>query len=96
MAAYVDSIVVWGHARGRFKAGSCHLCADSLAELHSFAAACGFKRSWYHSGTRMPHYDLVSADRDTAIKHGAVPISSRDLIRRFGRRAKAFISPQTE
>ena len=25
MAIYVDELVVWPHARGRFKAGSCHL-----------------------------------------------------------------------
>ena len=96
MAAYVDSLVVYSHARGKYKAGACHLCADSIAELHAFAAICGFKRSWYHSGTSLPHYDLVSADRDIAIQHGAVPVSSRELILRFGRRSKATISPQTE
>ena len=46
MAVYVDPILVWAHARGKYKAGSCHLAATTVAELHEFASRCGFKRSW--------------------------------------------------
>lgn len=88
MAVYVDELRVWAHARGRYRAGSCHLIADSVPELHAFAAACGFKRSWYHSGASVPHYDLVSAGRDIAVAAGAVEIDWREFVR-IGRRLKS-------
>ena len=81
MAAYVDALQVWPNARGIFRAGSCHLAADTLDELHEFAARLGMRRSWFQSGNgRHPHYDLVKSRRDRAVALGALEVSGRDLV----------------
>ena len=81
MAAYVDALQVWPNARGIFRAGSCHLAADTLDELHEFAARLGMRRGWFQSGNgRHPHYDLVKSRRDRAVALGALEVSGRDLV----------------
>ena len=81
MAAYVDDLQVWPNARGIFRAGSCHLAADTLDELHEFAARLGMRRAWFQSGNgRHPHYDLVKSRRDRAVALGALEVSGRDLV----------------
>ena len=81
MAAYVDALQVWPNARGIFRAGSCHLAADTLDELHEFAARLGMRRVWFQSGNgRHPHYDLVKSRRDRAVALGALEVSGRDLV----------------
>jgi hypothetical protein len=66
MAVYVDEEGIrW---RGR---EWCHLVADSLDELHSFAAKLGLRRSWFQSKTRYPHYDVTTSVRTRAIALGA-------------------------
>lgn len=81
MAAYVDDLQVWPNARGIFRAGSCHLAADTLDELHEFAARLGMRREWFQPGRgRHPHYDLVKSRRDRAVALGAIEVSGRDLI----------------
>lgn len=81
MAAYVDDLQVWPNARGIFRAGSCHLAADTLDELHEFAARIGMKREWFQPGRgRHPHYDLVKSRRDKAVALGALEVSGRDLV----------------
>jgi len=52
---------------------SCHLVADTVAELHSFAACLGLKRSWFQD-KRIPHYDLTRNKRKQAVKLGAIQI----------------------
>ena len=81
MSVYVDELQVWPNAWGPFKAGSCHLAADTLEELHEFAAQLGMRRAWFQEGQgRHPHYDLVKSKRDLAIKLGAKPVTGHDLI----------------
>lgn len=66
MAVYVDDEQIpW---RGKLW---CHLVADSLTELHDFAAALGLKRAWFQSGSRYPHYDVTMSVRDRALRMGA-------------------------
>lgn len=66
MAVYVDSEGIrW---RGR---EWCHLVADSLDELHSFADRLGLKRSWFQSKTLYPHYDVTKTVRNRALALGA-------------------------
>lgn len=78
---YVDDLVVWPNAWGPFKAGSCHLAADTLDELHEFAAKLGMKREWFQGkNPRHPHYDLVKSKRDRAIALGAKPITGREMV----------------
>lgn len=81
MAVYVDDLQAWPNARGIFRAGSCHLAADTLDELHEFAARIGMKREWFQPGRgRHPHYDLVKSRRDRAVALGALEVSGRDLV----------------
>ncbi|AYG47263.1 DUF4031 domain-containing protein [Pseudomonas sp. Leaf58] len=66
MTVYVDAEGIrW---RGR---EWCHLVADSLDELHSFADRLGLKRSWFQSKTLYPHYDVTKSVRSRALAMGA-------------------------
>lgn len=68
----------------------CHLVADTVAELHQFAAYLGLQRSWFQSG-RVPHYDLTKNKRKKAIKLGAVPVDRKQfvlLMREIGAKQK--------
>lgn len=66
MAVYVDAEGIrWrGHEWS-------HLVADSLDELHAFAAKLGLKRSWFQSKTLYPHYDVTKSVRTRALAMGA-------------------------
>jgi len=52
---------------------SCHLIADTLTELHSFAKRLGLKREWFQDKI-LPHYDLTCKKRRLAIRFGAIEI----------------------
>lgn len=83
---YVDRIQQWPTALRCFKAGSCHMWADTPDELHAMAARIGLRRGWYQEHPRLPHYDLTPARRVKAIKAGAV---ERDLRAYFAQRRAA-------
>jgi hypothetical protein len=51
---------------------SCHMYADTLPELHRMADAIGMKREWFQNHRVFPHYDLVAARREAAIRLGAI------------------------
>ena len=78
---YVDDAEV--HTRGF---AWFHLMADSLQELHEFAASIGIPARAFHRGARHPHYDVTVSQRGRALQHGAVSISTRDAVR-IGRQA---------
>lgn len=62
-----------------------HLVADSLAELHEFAARVGLRREWYQSHPRHPHYDLTTAKvAKRAVRAGAKAATAR-VVARMGR-----------
>ena len=66
MAVYVDNLrIPW---RGK---EWCHLLADSLDELHSFAEKLGLKRTWFQSKASYPHYDITTKTREVAVRMGA-------------------------
>lgn len=74
MSVYVDT------ARNKFKRMvMCHLMADTLEELHEFAARLGMKRAWYQP-VSTPHYDLSLSRRALALKLGAVEIDERKVV----------------
>jgi len=87
MTVYVDDAVVrW---RGRRWA---HLMADTLDELHAFAAALGIPRHAFQDKTSGAHYDVTAELREQAIGLGAVAISrhrDREQVRAVIRNAKA-------
>lgn len=62
-----------------------HLMADSIQELHRFAASIGLSARAFHRGARHPHYDVNAIQRWRALQHGATAISARDAVR-IGRR----------
>lgn len=70
MAVYVDdAVTLW---RGHRWA---HLMADTLEELHAFAAALGMPRRAFQDRTSGAHYDVTAELRKRAIALGAIPIS---------------------
>ena len=76
MATYVDRAAwFW---RGKYW---CHLTADSLQELHEFAAELGLKRGWFQEPpkTPYPHYDLTEGKREHALKLGSVELLDRKV-----------------
>ena len=78
MAVWVDPLKDWGWSLGP----SCHLLADTSAELHVFAAALGLRREWFQGKERLPHYDLTVRRRARAVIHGALELDSRTSIKR--------------
>jgi len=87
VAVYVDDAVTpW---RGQRWA---HLMADTLDELHAFAARLGMPRRAFQNKTSGAHYDVTQDMRLQAIALGAVPISrhhDRNLVRTVLARARA-------
>lgn len=70
MTVYVDDAVhPW---RGERWA---HLMADTLVELHAFAALLGMPRRAFQDRASGAHYDVTAAMRARAITLGALPIS---------------------
>lgn len=75
MSAYVDNErIPW---RGKLW---CHLVADSLDELHQFAARLGLKRAWFQDKASYPHYDVTTSARERALVLGALPARKRQMI----------------
>ncbi|NZA25619.1 DUF4031 domain-containing protein [Luteimonas sp. SJ-92] len=87
MTVYVDdAVTLW---RGRRWA---HLMADTLEELHAFAARLGLPRRAFQDRTSGAHYDVTAELREQALRLGAVAISrhrDRDLVRAVIRNARA-------
>lgn len=57
-----------------------HLMADSIQELHEFAADIGVPARAFHRGARHPHYDVTEGQRNRALRNGAVTISAREAV----------------
>lgn len=75
MAVFVDnSRLPW---RGQ---SWCHLVADSVQELHTFADQLGLKRAWFQEKTMYPHYDVTVNVRVRALQLGAQPGDKRTII----------------
>jgi hypothetical protein len=83
VAVYVDDAFVAGDW-GYFTGGG-HLQADSLSELHAFAARLGLRRAWFQTRPARPehdHYDLSRSGREQAIALGAIDEPWREAVRR--------------
>jgi hypothetical protein len=75
MPVYVDkAVTVWRGQRW------CHLLADTLAELHAFAAKIGSKPEWFQSKAKYPHYDMNEKRRELAVKLGAIEVDRKTII----------------
>ena len=77
MSVYVDELRQYPSIKGKgWRYGkSCHLVADTDAELHAFAERIGMKQHWFQHDSALPHYDLTAARRKLAVKLGAKEIS---------------------
>jgi hypothetical protein len=83
MSVYVDHAFAVGDW-GRWSGGG-HLQADTLDELHAFAARIGMRREWFQTKPGRPendHYDLTRALREHAVSLGAMPEDRRAGTRR--------------
>lgn len=72
---YVDNAFV--ERRGRHW---CHLLADSVEELHEFAAYIGLSKQAFHRAARIPHYDITAPQRQLVLAKGARPVTVRQGI----------------
>lgn len=81
MTVYVDDMQPCRpNARWRYRQ-ACHLVADNLEELHSFAVGTlGLRRAWFQNHPRLPHYDLVAGKRVLAVKHGAREVDRETIV----------------
>lgn len=81
MAVYVDDM--FKSRLGRFRGyRMSHMVADSHDELMEMAERLGLKPQWIQNpGTRKEHFDIPEDKRVEAIRHGAVAVSMRDLVR---------------
>ena len=63
------------YARGK-PAMTCHLRADTDAELREFACLLGIPKAWEQTSTRtnILHYDLTRQWRELAVRNGAVEV----------------------
>lgn len=75
MAIYVDFMQI------EFKGYKwCHMLADSLQELHEFAAYIEIDKRLFHRNASYPHYDVTVQMREIALKHGAIPANRKKII----------------
>lgn len=81
MTVYVDELQRWPTKIRRLRDGACHLTADTVEELHAFAASLGLRREWYQP-LSSPHYDLTPAKRQRAIELGAAFVPAKEQARR--------------
>lgn len=80
MTVYVDQVLPYPRARNAcFRAGACHMTADTLDELHAFALRLGLKRAWFQRHGISPHYDLTIGRRAEAVRLGAVETTFKEL-----------------
>ncbi len=94
---YVDQLQPWPTPIRCFKAGACHLVADTLDELHAIAKRLGLRRDWFQDGRNLPHYDLTAGKRVAAVGMGARELSRAEMGARMkSARSKIDGIPLTE
>ena len=82
MTVYVDDLrPVVNPSKGWRWPESCHLWADTVEELHTFAGRIGMRRAWFQGHHKsFPHYDLTERRRIAALQAGATYHSLREWI----------------
>ena len=86
MSVYVDPLREYGGSKTFPWKVSCHMWADSLADLHAMAVAIGMKRAWFQDKPDFPHYDLVATKRKRAVELGAVEVDRATMVEYVRRR----------
>lgn len=85
MSVYVDEMVACIQSTKWPYTKACHLVADSVEELQTFALALGLHFSWYQPES-IPHYDLTTRMRRKAVRMGAIEIGRK----RFAKLMKKY------
>lgn len=89
MSVYVDPEMPCQPTRNWPWLYGTHLFADSVEELHRFAAGLGLKRSWFQGSRRtdgrwrLPHYDLTPGKRQQALGAGAISLTRADAVAKW-------------
>jgi hypothetical protein len=84
MSVYVDTLHEWGWRMYGRTIASCHMIADTPAELHEMALQLGLKmRHQQTSGLGDLHYDLTPTRRAKAIALGAVELTQRAFVEKM-------------
>jgi len=89
MTVYVDDMYRYPMGRfGRMKMS--HMQADTTEELLDVADRIGVdRRHLQYPGTRKEHFDVCQIKRALAIEAGAIPLTMKELARRFRSRQLA-------
>lgn len=62
----------------------CHMIADTRAELLAIATQIGVAHRWIQfPHTAKEHFDICVTKRAAALRAGAIPVSSREIVRRI-------------
>lgn len=81
MTIYVDFVTHYPNCRWSNKYWSHIACdQDDLTELHDLIDRIGIKRIYFQEHRTLPHYDLYPSKRKLAIKCGAIPVTSQELV----------------
>jgi hypothetical protein len=87
MAVYVDSLFSTQPSKRWPYRQACHLTADTVAELHTFAVGqLGLRRAWYqphHTNQALCHYDLTANKRAQALRAGAITLTREQVAARL-------------
>ena len=71
-----------------------HMISDTSEELLRMADTIGVAHRWLqHAGTPKEHFDICHSKRLLAIKAGAIPITQRELGRRFLKLREERLAP---
>ncbi len=91
MACYVDQLRgCQPNAKWKWNR-SCHLFAESEAELMTFARQLGLRPEWLHDSKGFRHFDLTPAKRERAVRMGAIEMGARFVVE-FARAARARLT----
>ncbi len=88
MAIYVDFMCI--EFRGH---KWCHMLADSLQELHDFAALIEVDERLFHRNASYPHYDVTVQMRLIALENGAIT-ADRKMIIKCAKKLKVELNSQ--
>jgi hypothetical protein len=62
----------------------CKLVADAERELHDMADLLGLSAKMFVGNNRIKHYVVPAIMREKAILVGAIPVTQRFIVERFG------------
>jgi hypothetical protein len=62
-----------------------HMVADTNEELHAMADKIGVARKWFQGAPKhiLEHYDICKSKKTLAISFGAIPMSDREIVKKF-------------